>query len=554
MAIANTNRPQSAGANVAGKHLGLALVVIAAAQLLMVLDSTIINVALPTINKALRFSPANLEWVVTAYAVTFGGLLLFGGRTGDFYGKRRMFMVGIAVFVVSSLLGGLAQNDIWLIVTRACQGIGAAIVSPTALALIATNFPEGKPRNRALGVYAAMAGGGAAIGLLLGGILTDLVSWRWIFFVNVPVGVLIIVLAPLALSESETTANHLDVPGALTVTSGMMAFVYGLSRAASHPLGKRRYDRALAAAAMLLVSFVLIELRSVEPLMPLRIFNSRNRSGSYAVMFCIATAIFSLFFFLTQFLQNIRGWSPIQTGVAFLPVTAGIVVAAVVASAAGRSRRHPVALACRSWCRGSRTGVALADRAFEWLPGHCWADAGSLHWAGIDVLPPHPHCGLRGTVRGHRTGIRSSRRRAAGRWCAGFGRAGDRGDRCRKEQGSGSARRCAWSCGCGHGGCGHHPRICNRSRSRSRRSADRTRRLAPGHPHPSTRDPAGRRHRTQRRWGMRCPKALAGFVVEWDAPAPAPVRLRRRPRSCRPCRRGVRLRSAGSQPWSTSDH
>ena len=332
MAIANTNRPQSAGANVAGKRLGLALVVIAAAQLLMVLDSTIINVALPTINKALRFSPANLEWVVTAYAVTFGGLLLFGGRTGDFYGKRRMFMVGIAVFVVSSLLGGLAQNDIWLIVTRACQGIGAAIVSPTALALIATNFPEGKPRNRALGVYAAMAGGGAAIGLLLGGILTDLVSWRWIFFVNVPVGVLIIVLAPLALSESETTANHLDVPGALTVTSGMMAFVYGLSRAASHPWGSVGTIAPLAAAAMLLVSFVLIELRSVEPLMPLRIFNSRNRSGSYAVMFCIATAIFSLFFFLTQFLQNIRGWSPIQTGVAFLPVTAGIVVAAVIAS------------------------------------------------------------------------------------------------------------------------------------------------------------------------------------------------------------------------------
>ncbi len=332
MSITNTKLPQSAGANEARKHLGLALVVIAAAQLVMVLDSTIINVALPTIHTALHFSTANLEWVITAYAVTFGGLLLFGGRTGDLYGKRRMFMVGIVIFVVSSLLGGLAQNDIWLIATRACQGIGAAIVSPTALALIATNFPEGKPRNRALGAYAAMAGGGGAFGLLLGGVLTDWVSWRWIFFVNVPIGLVILFLAPRVLNESETTSGRLDVPGALTVTSGMMAFVYGLSHAAGHPWGSLGTIVPLALAALLLVSFALIESRSVEPLMPLRIFKDRNRSGSYAVMFCIAIAILALFFFLTQFLQNIRGWSPIMTGIGFLPITAGIVVAAVIAS------------------------------------------------------------------------------------------------------------------------------------------------------------------------------------------------------------------------------
>ena len=332
MSITNTTLPQPAGATTAGKHLRLALVVIAAAQLVMVLDSTIINVALPTIHTALHFSTANLEWVVTAYAVTFGGLLLFGGRTGDLYGKRRMFMVGIAIFVVSSLLGGLAQNDIWLIVTRACQGIGAAIVSPTALALIATNFPEGKSRNRALGAYAAMAGGGGAFGLLLGGILTDWVSWRWIFFVNVPIGLLILFLAPRVLNESETTSGRLDVPGALTVTSGMMAFVYGLSHAAGHPWGSLGTIVPLALAALLLVSFAFIESRSVEPLMPLRILKDRNRSGSYAVMFCIAIAILALFYFLTQFLQNIRGWSPIMTGIGFLPITAGIVVAAVIAS------------------------------------------------------------------------------------------------------------------------------------------------------------------------------------------------------------------------------
>ena len=326
------NARQPAVSNIAGRHLGLALAVISAAQLMIVLDSSIVNVALPTIHADLHFSVANLEWLITAYSLTFGGLLLFGGRTGDLYGKRRMFMVGIAIFAVSSLLCGFAQNELWLILTRACQGIGGAIAAPTALSLIATNFPEGRPRNGAMGVYAAMSGVGGAVGLLLGGILTDLVSWRWIFFVNVPIAALVLILAPRALSESETTMSDHDLPGAITVTGGMFALVYGLSHAASHGWRVPGTIAPLVAAGLLLVSFVLIESKSREPLMPLAIFGNRNRAGTYGIMLCIGTAVFGMLYFLTQFLQNILGWSPIKTGVGFLPMSAAVVAASAIAS------------------------------------------------------------------------------------------------------------------------------------------------------------------------------------------------------------------------------
>jgi EmrB/QacA subfamily drug resistance transporter len=320
------------GSNTEGKNLGLALAIISTAQVMIVLDTTIVNVALPTIQRSLHFSTANLQWLITAYALTFGGLLLFGGRTGDLYGKRRMFMTGIAVFAVGSLLGGLAQDEIWLIATRGLQGIGAAIASPTALSLIASNFPEGQRRNRALGVYAAMSGAGGAVGLLLGGILTDLVSWRWIFFVNVPIAALVLFLAPRALNESATTSGRLDTPGAVTATAGMVSLVYGLANAANHGWTSVGTLGPLAAAAVLLAGFGVIETRSAAPLMPLRIFANRNRSGAYAMMLCLATAVFSMFFFLTQFLQNILGWSPIKTGIGFLPVTGGVILAAAVTS------------------------------------------------------------------------------------------------------------------------------------------------------------------------------------------------------------------------------
>jgi EmrB/QacA subfamily drug resistance transporter len=314
------------------KHLGLALLVISAAQLMIVLDATVVNVAIPTIHHALHFSLANLEWLITGYSLTFGGLLLFGGRTGDLYGKRRMFMIGVSVFALSSLLGGLATSDVWLIITRGMQGVGAAIAAPTALALIATNFPEGRERNRAMGVYAAMSGGGGALGLLLGGILTSYVSWRWIFFINVPIAAVVLFLAPRALHESSTTSGHLDVPGAVTVTGGMLALVYGLSNASSHSWSSVSTISFLAAAVVLLVAFGFIERRSADPLMPLSIFNNRNRSASFAMMLCIGIALFSMFYFLTQFLQNIQGWSAVKTGVGFLPMTAGIIVAAGLTS------------------------------------------------------------------------------------------------------------------------------------------------------------------------------------------------------------------------------
>jgi EmrB/QacA subfamily drug resistance transporter len=324
--------PDLSDSNTDGKHLGLALAVISGAQLMIVLDATVVNVAIPTIHHALHFSPTNLEWLITAYSLTFGGLLLFGGRTGDLYGKRRMFMIGIAIFAVSSLLGGLATNEIWLIITRGLQGIGGAIAAPTALSLIATNFAEGRERNRAMGVYAAMSGGGGAIGLLLGGILTSYVSWRWIFFVNVPIAAVVLFLTPRALNESQSSSGHLDVPGAITVTGGMLSLVYGLSNASSHSWGSTATIVSLVGAVVLLTTFGIIEQRSTEPLMPLTIFKNRNRSGSFAMMLCVGIALFSLFYFLTQYLQNILGWSPIRTGVGFLPMTAGIIVSAALAS------------------------------------------------------------------------------------------------------------------------------------------------------------------------------------------------------------------------------
>jgi EmrB/QacA subfamily drug resistance transporter len=314
------------------KHLGLALLVITAAQLMIVLDATVVNVAIPTIHHALHFSLANLEWLITGYSLTFGGLLLFGGRTGDLYGKRRMFMIGVSVFAVSSLLGGLAQSDVWLIITRGMQGVGAAIAAPTALALITTNFPEGRERNRAMGVYAAMSGGGGALGLLLGGILTSYVSWRWIFFINVPIAAIVLFLSPRALHESSTTSGRLDVPGALTGTGGMLALVYGLSNASSHSWSSVSTISFLCASVVLLVAFGFIEQHSADPLMPLSIFSNRNRSASFAMMLCIGIALFSMFYFLTQFLQNIQGWSAVKTGVGFLPMTAGIIVAAGLTS------------------------------------------------------------------------------------------------------------------------------------------------------------------------------------------------------------------------------
>src|SRR6266487_1427551 len=327
-----------AGANApAHRHLGLALVVIATAQLMVVLDATIVNVALPHVQRALGFSGSGLEWVVNAYAVTFGGLLLLGGRAGDILGRRRVFVFGLLLFSAASLLGGFATSQWWLLTARAVQGVGGAVIAPTALALITTNFPEGGERNRAFGVYAAMAGAGSAVGLLLGGILTTYVSWRWVFFVNVPIGIVVAAAAPRVLAESPRRPGRIDIAGAVTGTAGVALLVYGLSKAATGQDGISHWGDvpvvlSLAAAVVLLALFVLIERRSSHPLLPMRVLADRNRSGAYLIMLCIGTAMFGLFFFLTLFVQTVLGYSAVQSGLSFLPFTAGIVTAATLAS------------------------------------------------------------------------------------------------------------------------------------------------------------------------------------------------------------------------------
>ncbi len=327
--------PLDDGAHVP-RHLGLALLVIATAQLMIVLDATIVNVALPHIQRALGFSGSGLEWVVTAYALAFGSLLLLGGRLGDIFGRRRIFITGIAVFSVGSLLGGFANSEWWLLAARALQGSGGALAAPTALALIATTFPMGPPRNRALGVYAGMSGAGGAIGLLLGGILTTYVSWRWVFFVNVPIGAFVIALAPIALAPSRlvaTTARlsqRLDIPGVITSTAGLALLVYGLTHAAAGQDGVSHWgDTAtiatLVSSAILLIAFVFIERRSTHAELPLHLLKSRRRSGAYLLMLLLGTALFSVFFFLTIYIQTVWGYSAIRSGLAWIPFPVALI-------------------------------------------------------------------------------------------------------------------------------------------------------------------------------------------------------------------------------------
>lgn len=302
------------------RGLRLALAVIATAQLMVMLDLTIVNIALPSIQRELRFSTTSLTWVIDAYVLVFGGLLLLGGRAGDLFGRRRMFVVGIAVFTAASMAGGLATTQSWLIAARSIQGIGAAIASPTALALVATTFPEGAPRNRAMAVYAGMSGAGGALGLLLGGVLVDVASWRWVLFVNVPIGVALLLAAPFVLPSTAGRRGRLDVPGAVTVSGGMALLVYGLVRAPAAGWSDAGTILAFAAAAALLGSFVLVEARSAQPLLPLRFLWDRNRAGGYAVMLLLGASMLSLIFFLTQFLQDILRYSALSAGLAYLPL------------------------------------------------------------------------------------------------------------------------------------------------------------------------------------------------------------------------------------------
>ena len=319
------------------RRLGLALAVIATAQLMVVLDATIVNVALPHIQTALGFSNSGLEWVVNAYALAFGGLLLLGGRSGDLLGRRRVFIAGILLFSLASLLGGFATSEAWLLTARIAQGVGGAFAAPTALSLIAVTFPEGPPRNRAMGVYAGMSVAGGAVGLLLGGVLVTYLSWRWVFFVNVPLGLLLALAAPRVLGESARRRGQFDLPGAITGSLGLAALVYGLSSAATGQNGVSHWGDtkvivSLVAAAVLLVAFGIIEVRSRSALLPIRVLRSRDRTGAYLISLCIGTALFGMFFFLTLFVQNVWGYSALRTGVSYLPLAGMILVASALAS------------------------------------------------------------------------------------------------------------------------------------------------------------------------------------------------------------------------------
>jgi EmrB/QacA subfamily drug resistance transporter len=306
---------------------GLALLVIAAAQLMVVLDATIVNVALPHIQRALGFSGSGLEWVVNAYTLAFGGLLLLGGRAGDLLGRRRVFVAGLLVFAAASLAGGLATSQAWLLAARAVQGAGAAVIAPASLALVATTFPEGRPRDRAMAVYAAMSVSGAVAGLVAGGLLTSYVSWRWVLFANLPAGALVALAAPRVLTGSGRQRGRFDLPGAVTGTAGVTALVYGLSHAAAGTDGVSHWRdatvvAALAAAIVLLAAFAVIEARSRHGLLPVRLLADRDRAGAYLVTLCLGTALLGMFFFLTLFMQVIWGYSALKTGLAYLPEAA----------------------------------------------------------------------------------------------------------------------------------------------------------------------------------------------------------------------------------------
>jgi EmrB/QacA subfamily drug resistance transporter len=302
-----------------------AVTVLSLAQLMFLLDATIINIALPTIQRAMHLSGPALEWMVTAYSVPFGGLLLLGGRAGDILGRRRVFTGGLALFTIASLLGGLAQAPSWLLVCRAAQGAGAAGAYPATLALITATFPEGPRRNRAIGTFTVIAGTGSAIGPLAGGVIITYLSWRWVMFVNVPVGVFLLAAAHRVLPETPAKPGRFDVAGALSVTAGVMLAVYALITGATGEDGQSHWGSpvvvaCLAGAAGLLVVFVIVEQRSQHPLVPLRIFADRSRSGSYLVSILLNTSMFGVLFFMTLFVQRVWGYSPLRTGIVYLPL------------------------------------------------------------------------------------------------------------------------------------------------------------------------------------------------------------------------------------------
>ncbi|HSW79175.1 MAG TPA: MFS transporter [Candidatus Saccharimonadales bacterium] len=321
------------------------LALMATAQFMVVLDVAIVNVGLPTISRQLHFAPNNLQWVVTAYTLTFGGFLLLGGRASDLFGRRRIFISAVTAFAFLSLLCGLAQTETQLIFARAAQGLAAAIMSPAALSIVLSEFTEGKERNKAMGVWAGVAAGGAAAGVLLGGILTQYLGWRWNFFVNVPVGIVVAIAAMSLLPRhigEEGKKIKLDLTGAILATAGLMSVVYGLSKAPTLSWSSNTVWEFIVGGLVLLMAFILNESYVKQPLMPLDIFKIRNVAGGNLAFLVIACTLFSMFFFLTLYIQNVLGYSPVKTGLCFLPITVIVgVTSGIVSNLVGKIGYKP---------------------------------------------------------------------------------------------------------------------------------------------------------------------------------------------------------------------
>jgi EmrB/QacA subfamily drug resistance transporter len=302
-------------------HRGIALLIVLSAQLMVILDATVVNIALPRIEQSLHFSATSLSWVMNGYTLTFGGLLLLGGRAGDILGRRRTFIAGISLFTLASLAGGLASSAGLLLAARAVQGVGGALASPAVLALIVGSFPEGRERTRALAIYTGVVTGGASLGLVLGGVITEWLSWRWVLFINVPIGILTVAVAPLFVPETPRQPGRFDLAGAVTSTAGMATLVYAFIRASSSGWGDRLAIGAFVVAAVLLAVFLVNETRVRQPITPLRLFADISRSGSFGARLLLVAGMFGMFFFLVQFLQDVLGFSPLRAAVAFLPMT-----------------------------------------------------------------------------------------------------------------------------------------------------------------------------------------------------------------------------------------
>jgi EmrB/QacA subfamily drug resistance transporter len=311
----------------------LVLVIACLAQFMVVLDATVVNIALPSVQRGLHFSTADLQWIVNGYTLIFGGFLMLGGRAADLLGRKRLFLAGVALFSAASLFNGFAQSPAMLIIGRGLQGLGGALVSPAALSIVTTTFSDGEQRTKALGVWSAIAAGGSAVGLLLGGVLTDVASWRWVFFVNVPVGIATLVMALRFVSESRlmVARRSFDLAGAVAVTGGLVVLVFAIVKAQTYGWGSARTIGLIAAAVLLLVAFLAIESRSPAPLMRLSIFRVRSLAVADTVMLLVASGMFSMFFFVSLYVQEVMGYSPLRAGLAFLPATAGIMIGAALA-------------------------------------------------------------------------------------------------------------------------------------------------------------------------------------------------------------------------------